>query len=148
MIWSIINREDLFPSILVSVRAPLEVLGKKELKDSIGVVSWHMPASVDPMSYAISIRTDDNIKKMISRAGNFVVNFMSFEHKSIVLSAESQDGLFVDLFEFLGITKADSELVESPGIKEAKVSLECEVHQELESGDHTVFIGRVLRPKD
>ena len=147
MIWNIINRDDLFPSVLVSVRAPFEILGRTELKDNITVVSWHMPASITPTKYAISIPSDDNIRRMISRAGNFVINFMGYEHKSIVLSAENQDGLFVDLFEFLGVTKADSDYVESPRIKEAKVCLECEVDQELESGDHTIFIGRVLGPR-
>lgn len=144
MIWSIINRKDLFPSVLVTVRAPVDVLGKVEIKDNISVVSWHMPASITPMSYAISVKSDDNIKKMISKAGNFVINFMGYEQKSIVLSCEKQDGSFVDLFEFLGITKANSEKVESPRIMEAKAALECRVDHELESGDHTIFIGKVV----
>ena len=147
MIWSIINRDDLFPSVLVTVRAPFDVLGKEEVKDNISVVSWHMPASLTPMSYAISVKSDDNVKRMISKAGNFVVNFMGYDQKSIVLSCENQDGLFVDLFEFLGITRMDSDKVESPRIKEAKVFIECRVDQELESGDHTIFVGRVVGPR-
>ena len=148
MIWSIINREDLFPSVLVSVRAPFNLLGKEEVKDNISVVSWHMPASVTPLSYAISVKSEDNIAGMIRKAGNFVINFMGYEQKSIVLNAENQDGAMTDLFEFLGLSRAESILVESPRINEAKVFLECEVKQELESGDHTIFIGRIVRPQD
>lgn len=147
MIWTIINRNDLFPSVLISVRASMEVLGKRELKDNIRVVGWHMPASVEPMEYAISVPTADNIRRMISQAGNFVVNFMGYEQKSIVLSAENQDGLYVNLFEFLGLSKEDSALVESPRIREAKIYLECEVSQELDSGDHTIFVGKVVNPR-
>lgn len=137
----------MFPSVLISVRASMEVLGKRELKDNIRVVGWHMPASVEPMEYAISVPTADNIRRMISQAGNFVVNFMGYEQKSIVLSAENQDGLYVNLFEFLGLSKEDSALVESPRIREAKIYLECEVSQELDSGDHTIFVGKVVNPR-
>ena len=147
MIWDIINRDDLFHRVLISVRAPSEVLGRTEVRDNISVVSWHMPASITPTKYAISIPTDNNVKQMISKAGNFVVNFMGDDQKSIVLSAEHQDGLFVDLFDFLGISRADSDFVESPKIKEARAVLECEVDQELDSGDHTIFIGKVVGPR-
>ena len=100
MIKSIINRDDLFPKPLVSVRAPLQSFGKFEVKDSISVVQWHMPASIIPMKYAISVRSDDSIRGMISKAGNFVVNFMGSENASVVLSCEGQDGSFLDLFSF------------------------------------------------
>ena len=145
--WNIINRDDLFPSVLISVRAFMEVLGKREIKDNIHVVGWHMPASVEPMEYAISVPTSDNIRRMISQAGNFVINFMGYGQKSIVLSAENQDGLYVNMFEFLGLSKEDSARVESPRIREAKIFLECEVSQELDSGDHTIFVGKVLNPR-
>ncbi|MBN2052708.1 flavin reductase [Candidatus Woesearchaeota archaeon] len=147
MIQNIIEREDLFPKVLVSVRAPVNNFGKSSLKDAISVIEWHMPASTRPMKYAISVRSDDNIKHMISTAGNFVINFMSHEHKSIVLSCENQDSLFTDLFEFLGVTKSDADMVESPRIREAKEFLECEVDQELDSGDHIIFIGKVVGPR-
>jgi flavin reductase (DIM6/NTAB) family NADH-FMN oxidoreductase RutF len=147
MIRSIINREDLFPKPLVSVRAPMSVLGRQEVKDGLGVVEWHMPTSIIPMKYAISVRSDDNLAKMISKAGNFVINFMGQEHKSIVLSCENQDSLFVDLFSSLGISKSEADMVESPRVKEAKAFLECEVEQELDSGDHTLFLGRVVGPR-
>ncbi len=96
MILNIVNREDLFPSVLVSVRAPTEVLGREEMKDTLAVVDWHMPTSISPTKYAISVKNDDNISRMISKAGNFVVNFMSYEQRSIVLSCESQDGVLID----------------------------------------------------
>jgi len=147
MLSNIINRDDLYSKVLVSVRAPHAVFGKVEMKDSISVVDWHMPASISPMSYVISVRSDDTMRDMIRSAGNFVVNFMGHEQKSIVLSCEGQDGLFMDLFEFLGVSKLDSEKVESPRVGEAKAVLECELMQEMDSGDHTVFIGRVLGGK-
>ncbi|KYK27112.1 hypothetical protein AYK26_00235 [Euryarchaeota archaeon SM23-78] len=146
MIWEIIKRRDLYRSVLVSVRAPIIVLGQEEVRDNVGVVHWHMPASLEPVKYAISVRSDDSIKNMISRAGNFVVNFVGYEYRNHVLACENEDGLFVDIFEFLGFTKKNSIIIESPRIKEAKVFLECEVEQEFDSGDHTIFIGKVVGP--
>jgi len=147
MIDSIIKQPDLLPKLLVSVRAPLEVLGKRELKDNISVVDWHMPVSTAPNKYAISLKSNDTTSRMIKGAGNFVINFMGAEHQSVVLSCENRDGMFLDLFETLGVTKVEADMVESPRIKEAKAVLECEVEHELESGDHTIFIGKVVGPR-
>jgi flavin reductase (DIM6/NTAB) family NADH-FMN oxidoreductase RutF len=147
MLNKIISRDDLFHKVLVSVRAPARVFGTEEIKDNLGVIDWHMPVSIHPMKYSISVRSDDNLKKMISRAGNFVVNFMGLNQSKIVLSCEMHDGLFVDLFEKNNLSKIDSDYVESPRIRQAQAVLECEVEQELEGGDHTVFIGRVVGPR-
>jgi flavin reductase (DIM6/NTAB) family NADH-FMN oxidoreductase RutF len=147
MINKIISRNDLHPKVLVSVRAPARVLGSEEVKDNIGVIDWHMPVSIRPMKYSISVKSNDSLKNMISKAGNFVVNFMDASQSKIVLSCEMHDGLLVDLFEKNNLIKSDSDYVESPRIKEAKAVLECEVEQELESGDHTIFIGRVVGPR-
>jgi len=144
MLWSIINRDDLYPDVLVSVRGPVDLLGRREEKEVIKVVNWHMPTSISPMGYAISVRSDDAMSRIIAASRNFVVNFMGHDQKSIVLSAENQDGVFTDLFEYLGVSRALSERVESPRIREARAFLECEVEQELESGDHTIFISRVV----
>jgi len=147
MINKIISRNDLHPKVLVSVRAPVSVLGVNEVRDNLGVIDWHMPVSLRPMKYSISVKSDDSIKKMIGTAGNFVVNFMHINQESIVLSCENHNGLFVDLFEKNKLSKVDSDYVESPRIKEAKLVLECEVEQEMDSGDHTIFIGRVVGPR-
>lgn len=147
MLNKIINRNDLFPKVLVSVRAPVKALGIDEIRDNLGVIDWHMPVSIHPMKYSISVKNDHAIKDMISKAGNFVVNFMDVKQENIVLSCEEHNGLFVDVFEKTGINKAGSDYIESPRIKEAKAVLECEVEQELESGDHTIFIGRVVGPR-
>jgi 3-hydroxy-9,10-secoandrosta-1,3,5(10)-triene-9,17-dione monooxygenase reductase component len=147
MIKRILEREDLFPKVLVSVRAPVTVLGVEGDKDNIGVIDWHMPVSIHPTKYAISVRSDDNLKCMISKAGNFVVNFMGNAHRKVVMRCEGQDGLYTDLFWALGINKSDADMVESPRISEAKEVLECEVEDELESGDHTIFIGKVVGPR-
>ena len=37
--------------------------------------------------------------------------------------------------------------VRKANVKEAKEVLECEVEHELESGDHTIFIGKVVGPR-
>jgi flavin reductase (DIM6/NTAB) family NADH-FMN oxidoreductase RutF len=148
MIKSIIKRDDLHPKVLVSVRANFDVLGKDTVKDNLSVVDWHMPVSFRPNKYAVSVSSIGSIKNMISKSGNFVINFMGSEHSDAILSCENKDGLFMDLFSSAGLSKEESETVESPRIREAKAFLECEVEHELESGDHTIFIGRVVGPRN
>jgi flavin reductase (DIM6/NTAB) family NADH-FMN oxidoreductase RutF len=147
MLKNIIGRNDLLPKVLVSVRAPADVLGVEQVRDNLAVVDWHMPVSFKPAKYAVGVRTDSSIKKMISKASNFVVNFMGHEHRNVVLLHEHQDGLFTDLFFSMGFAKSDADMVESPRVKEAEAVLECEVEHELETGDHTIFIGRIVGPR-
>jgi flavin reductase (DIM6/NTAB) family NADH-FMN oxidoreductase RutF len=148
MLTKITERTDLHPSVLVSVRSSKSVFGKEDVVDALGVVDWHMPASASPMGYAISVRNDDNIRDMISKAGNFVVNFLAKDQERAAILGKGHMLGFLDGFSQLGVEKADCERVESPRVKDARAFLECELIQELESGDHTVFLGRIVNAKN
>jgi len=41
--------------------------------------------------------------------------------------------------------KEEAEIINCPGIKQALGYLECEVVDEIETGDHILFIGRVTK---
>jgi flavin reductase (DIM6/NTAB) family NADH-FMN oxidoreductase RutF len=148
MLKNIMAREDLHPKVIVSVRSPVTFFGKKEIRDALTVVNWHMPASINPMGYAISLHKDDSIRKMISESGNFVVNFISSKQDDLVRSCEGKESSIIDLFSTLGIKKKEGVRVESPRLDVSSVFLECEVIQELDSGDHTLFLGRVLHSEN
>jgi flavin reductase (DIM6/NTAB) family NADH-FMN oxidoreductase RutF len=148
MLQNIIRRDDVHKNVLVSVRSSSEYPNTSLDKDALSIVDWHMAASINPLRYTISVLSTHGTRKMISKSGNFVVNFMGKEHGPKLAMFHSQDGSLVDLFSLIGLGKKESEKVESPSVLEAKARLECEVVQELESGDHTLFIGRVLHTEN
>ena len=131
-------------SVLVSARADSERFGKVAERDGVCVVDWHMPSAGTPFSYAVSVPKDSEVSRMISKSGSFVVNFMGPEHSQRMDFVKGPGRGFSDLFSFLKVSRDEAEKVDCPRVREARAHLECEVASELDSGDHTVFTGRVL----
>jgi flavin reductase (DIM6/NTAB) family NADH-FMN oxidoreductase RutF len=54
----------------------------------------------------------------------------------------------LDKFVDSGFTKEDSEKIDCPRIKEAMGYVECEVIDEIETGDHIIYIGKVVHSEE
>lgn len=147
MLSELVERNDLHPRVMVTVRSDNRSFGKLLERDAGTVVEWHMPAGEHPMDYSISVPTDNGVRGMISKAGSFVVNFLSPAFASELDSLVHHDGTLTDIWSLVGVTKGEAEKVDGPLVNEAKAHLECEVIQETESGDHTIFVGRVLKKR-
>ncbi|MBN2330747.1 MAG: flavin reductase [Candidatus Aenigmarchaeota archaeon] len=116
-------------------------------KDNIITLAWHMPTSFDPRLYAISIGKTRFSHDMIRDSGNFCVNFMPAEQKKGMEHCGSVSGRNADKFEHSGFGKEECGKIDCPRIKQAIGFLECEVVDSVETGDHTVFIGKVVHSK-
>jgi flavin reductase (DIM6/NTAB) family NADH-FMN oxidoreductase RutF len=49
-----------------------------------------------------------------------------------------------DKFEETGLTAIPAKKVKPPIIKECVAHLECRLHSQLKTGDHTIFVGEVV----
>ena len=112
-------------------------------KDNIMTVAWHSPVSSDPPMYAISIQKDGFSKDIIQKTRCFSVNFMSERFEKDVLFCGRVSGMHTDKFQECSFTKEDSNTIDCPRIKEASSFYECEIINEVETGDHIIFIGKV-----
>lgn len=130
--------------ILVTSRAEMDILGKKELKDNIITLAWHMPTSFNPNLYAISVGKTRFTCKIIKKSKAFVVNFVPFKLKEQVLICGTKSGVHIDKFKETKLTKEEAKNVDCPRIKEALAYIECEVINEVDAGDHIIFIGKIL----
>lgn len=131
-------------TVLVTCRSHLKVLNKQILKDNIITLDWHMPTSFKPELYAISLGKTRFSMELIKKSKAFVVNFMPYDFKDAVLRCGRVSGKHVDKFKDTGLIKLEAEKLDCPRIKEAVAWLECEVIDELETGDHIIFIGKVV----
>lgn len=113
-------------------------------KDNIITVAWHMPTSFNPSLYAISIGKTRFTHDMISDSGKFCVNFMPAEQRKGMEVCGSVSGRNTEKFEESGFGKVECGKIDCPRIRQAIGYLECEVAGSIETGDHTVFIGKVL----
>ena len=130
-------------TVLVTCKAHVEHFGKRLEKEDILAVDWHMPCSLEPFVYAISIKKNHFSHKLISKSKVFVVNLISKDLEKQALFCGTHSGEQVDKFSQSGLHKMDSHYVDCPKIAEALGWIECFVVQEINVHDHTLFIAEV-----
>jgi|TARA_B100001971_G_C18146357_1_gene513284 flavin reductase (DIM6/NTAB) family NADH-FMN oxidoreductase RutF len=130
--------------VLVTSQAEVDVLGKTQVKEDIITIGWHMPTSFEPMLYAISVGKTRFSCKLIRESKAFVVNFMPYTLGKEVLFCGTRSGEHMDKFKESGLAKEGAEKIDCPRVKEASAYIECEVIQEIETGDHIIFVGSVV----
>lgn len=130
--------------ILVTSRSKVDILGKEAVKDNIMTLAWHMPCSFNPELYAISVGKQRYSHQLIHESKVFAVNFIPFSLEEKALFCGTHSGEHLDKFEAARLTKEECDKIDCCRIKEAIAYIECEVIDEIEAGDHTIFIGKVL----
>jgi len=133
--------------VLITARARVvpKFKTKEEEKDNVFTVAWHMPVSFTPPIYAISVGKKRYSLELIKKGKSFVVNFMPYTMVKQVLECGRTSGEHADKFTGIGLEKEDAETIDCCRLKDALAYLECDVEQEIEAGDHIIFIGRVLK---
>jgi len=130
-------------TVLITSRAKTSILGREQEKDNIFAIDWHMPSSKEPRLYAISVGKERFSSELIKKSRCFVVNFMSPDYEKEVLFCGTHSGKHMDKFIETSLTKEEAEKIDCPRINEASAFLECEVINELETGDHVIFVGKI-----
>ncbi len=128
----------------VGPRQAVLVTCKHKGKDNIVTLAWHSPLSFSPPMYAIVLSPERFSHKLIEESKEFVVNFISKEWEKDLLYCGRHSGREVDKFENTSFQREDSQSVGPPRLKQCLAFLECKVVKELTTGDHTVFVGKVV----
>jgi flavin reductase (DIM6/NTAB) family NADH-FMN oxidoreductase RutF len=116
----------------------------KNGKPNIIPLAWAMPTSFDPPLVAISVGTRRYSHELIAGGGEFVVNIPPISILDKVQLCGSRSGRTSDKFSEAGLTIISSKQVRPPRIKECVAHLECKVVGKFQTGDHTIFVGKVV----
>jgi flavin reductase (DIM6/NTAB) family NADH-FMN oxidoreductase RutF len=108
---------------VLTCKGPVEVLGRKIETTEAIELDWHTPASFSPPRYAIFLKKNNKTINIIRETKVFVLNFLRHTKE----------------YEF-----QQGEKVDCPRIKNAKTCYECEVVNEIDTGDRILFLGKVL----
>ena len=134
-------------SSLANPKQAIIISCKDDDKINMMTACWHMPVSMNPPLYAVSVGKARHSCKMIQDSKVFVVNFMPYKKLDEVLKVGSMSGAHVDKFKETGLLKEACDSIDCVRLKEACAYLECEVIQEVEVGDHIIFVGKVTKSK-
>lgn len=113
-------------------------------KPNATTLAWAMPTSQKPPLVAISLAPSRHSHTLIEESGEFVVNIPTLEILQAVYACGSLTGRSFDKFKKAHLTAAPAKTVKAPIIAECTAHLECEVDGQFTTGDHTIFVGKIL----
>ena len=116
----------------------------KANKPNITTLAWAMPTSINPPLVAISVAPTRHSHTLIEESGEFIVNIPTLEILQAVYACGSLTGRSFDKFKKSNLTPMPAKKVKAPAIRECIAHLECSVEDKFTTGDHTVFVGKIL----
>jgi flavin reductase (DIM6/NTAB) family NADH-FMN oxidoreductase RutF len=116
----------------------------KSSKPNVIALAWVMPTSSDPPLVAISVSPKRHSHTLIEETQEFIVNIPTLELLQSTYACGSFSGRSFDKFKKAGLTPMPAKKVKAPAIKECIAHLECTVETQFTTGDHTVFIGKIV----
>ncbi|MCW4019563.1 MAG: flavin reductase family protein [Candidatus Bathyarchaeota archaeon] len=113
-------------------------------KPNVTAVAWAMPTSNKPPLVAISLSPQRHSHTLINESQEFVINVPTLELLQSVYACGSFSGRSFDKFKKVGLTPISAQKVKAPAIRECIAHIECTVEDQVTTGDHTVFVGKVI----
>ncbi len=113
-------------------------------KPNITTLAWAMPTSINPPLLAISLAPTRHSHLLIGESGEFIVNIPTLEILQAVYSCGSLTGRSFDKFKKANLTPMPAKKVKAPAIRECIAHLECSVDSKFTTGDHTIYVGKIL----
>lgn len=130
-------------NMLYPVPAVMVSCGRPGGTPNIITVAWAGTACSDPVMVSVSVRKERYSYDILKETGEFVVNLVT---KDLAYSADYcgvKSGRDVDKYKDMKLTPLESTYIQTPGIEESPVNLECRVCRVLELGSHDMFLARV-----
>lgn len=124
-----------FPVVLCSVGGE---------KDNIITLAMCHVFSFRPPLIGIGVGPKRFSYGLLKKSRDFAVNVPTRAQLRAVESCGSKSGRKVDKFAAASLTKEKAEKISSPLIAECPVNIECVKVDEVETGDHTWFVGEVV----
>ncbi len=108
------------------------------------IAGWNMKCSSEPPLFAVALSKKGYTHKLIRQSREFVIAVPNKELEKEIEFFGSTHGDEVDKFKETKIEIEKAKFIKSPLIKQATINFECKLEKEVDSGDHIIFIGRIL----
>ena len=107
-------------------------------------LGWFMQTSFSPPLVAISVGVTRYSHTLLHKEKEFVVFFPNKKMGKEVYYWGTHSGKDVDKLKESAVETEQAKHVKPPLIKNAPINLECKVVDTLRTGDHTIFVGKIL----
>ncbi len=116
----------------------------KKGKPSGMIASWVMQTSFNPSILAVAIGKAKFTYQLIKESQEFVIAIPNKKLEPAVLFFGTKSGRNYDKFQETGLKTTRGKFVKSPLLLDATLNYECQVVKEIDSGDHVIFLGKVV----
>ena len=106
-------------------------------------LEWFMKTSIDPVMFAISIGHTRFSHRCLQENRVFNLCFPSLAQAEFVRISGTKSGSEIDKMQFIKGKWFKGRYAGLPILKDAAANLECEVITQVQSGDHTIYVGKV-----
>jgi len=127
------------PEIVVLI-----VTKSKEGKTDITPLGWAMLGSSKPPTWAIGVAKKHYSHKAILETKEFTVCLPSFKQKDDVLYCGTHSGWQVDKLKETNFKTLPAKKVQTPLLDEALACFECQLINQMDTSDHTIFLGEIV----
>jgi flavin reductase (DIM6/NTAB) family NADH-FMN oxidoreductase RutF len=116
----------------------------KDDKPNIIPLGWSMITSFVPAMMAISIGHTRYSHELISKGREFALAYPGEDMGKEVLYCGTHSGRDVDKFKETNLKSMPAKKIKPPLLKDAVANFECKVVKQIDTGDHTIFVGEVV----
>ena len=107
-------------------------------------IGWFMPVSMKPPMMAVAIGKSRHTLGAIRHSGEFVLAFLSEPQADLARYFGTHSGRDTDKFTCVRCETLKADKIDNRLIRDAVANFECIVKQEVDAGDHVVFIGEIV----
>ena len=111
-------------------------------RPNIATFAWITSTSHDPELLAVSVAQARYTFECLT--DEFVVNLPTKELVEQVWTVGTLSGREMDKFQVSGLTPIPAIVVKPPRVAECVTHIECQIVNTIETGDHTIFVGKVV----
>lgn len=114
-------------------------------RSNVMALAWSVPLSHGTPLIGVAVSRECFTHELISETREYAVNIPTVDLLEKVVCCGKVSGREVDKFRAYGLSKEPGQRISAPLIKECFACMELRVVEEVDCGDHTLFIGEVLR---
>ena len=107
-------------------------------------VGWTMITSGSPPMMAVALAHKRYTARAIRHSKCFTIAYPSADMIDDVLGFGTKSGRDIDKLEESGCAHREAEEIDSVLLEDAVANFECVLEQETVTGDHVVFVGKVV----
>ncbi len=108
-------------------------------------LAWSSPTSFEPPLVNVSVGVSRFTHDLIMKSGEFAINLLADDQMDLAVYCGNNSGRDVNKFREKCIATRPAKLIGAPLVENCAANIECKVRGYVLTGDHTCFVGEILR---